>query len=177
MSVLGGIPAVDGEVYHSNDTTTASSITQTDDRVNEKTGAELEEEIGDMMRHITRQSTHFAASEAGNPFFEKDTEATWHPDSSSFRVKDWIRAMVSAQSRDPARFIRRVAGVAFKNLRVHGFGSPSDYQKDVGNLLPSLAGLATDLLGNKKQKVQILHGFDGLVRNGEMLIVLGRPGR
>lgn len=28
----------------------------------------------------------------------------------------------------------------------------------------------------KKQKIQILRNVDGLVRSGEMLIVLGRPG-
>ncbi|KAF3390297.1 Multidrug resistance protein CDR1 [Penicillium rolfsii] len=191
MSVLGGIPAMNNTLYqpHVEETTeavhnstditdndNASSITQTDERAGINHEVELEDEIQEMVRHLTRQSTKFVASQTHNPFFEKDTEATWHPDSSSFRVKDWIRALIAAQSQDPDKFIQRVAGVGFKNLRVHGFGSPSDYQKDVGNLLLSLAGVVRDAIGNRKQKVQILHGFDGLVRSGEMLIVLGPPG-
>jgi ABC-type multidrug transport system ATPase subunit len=32
------------------------------------------------------------------------------------------------------------------------------------------------LLGSKLQKIQILREFDGLVKSGEMLVVLGKPG-
>ena len=33
------------------------------------------------------------------------------------------------------------------------------------------------MTGTGKQKIQILRDFDGLVKSGEMLVVLGRPGR
>lgn len=35
------------------------------------------------------------------------------------------------ESRDPDRYPKRVAGVSFRNLNVHGFGALTDYQKYV----------------------------------------------
>ena len=59
---------------------------------------------------------------------------------------------------------------------MHGFGSPTDYQKDVLNSLLSVGGLFRRAVSSGKSKLQILRGFDGLVESGEMLVVLGRPG-
>lgn len=72
----------------------------------------------------------------------------------------------------------RVAGVSYKNLNVHGFGQPTDYQKTFGNYPLAVTSLFDRLRGGKgKTKIQILRNFDGLVKSGEMLVVLGRPGR
>jgi hypothetical protein len=138
---------------------------------------EMEEEIEQMARELTRRSTHFSTSNATNPFFEENKESALHPSSPSFRVKDWIRSLLAAQASDPERFRQRTAGVAFKNLSVHGFGSPTDYQKDVFNAILDVGGVVRKLTKSGLQKVQILHDFNGLVRSGEMLLVLGRPGR
>ncbi|KAJ5995548.1 hypothetical protein N7481_002525 [Penicillium waksmanii] len=137
---------------------------------------DMEDEVEEMVRQLTRQSTHFSSANASNPFFEENKETTWHPDSPFFKPKDWIRSLIAAQSQDPERFLQRLAGVAFKSLSVHGFGSPTDYQKDVFNSLLSIGGMIRSLVGNGKQKVQILQNFNGLVKSGEMLVVLGRPG-
>lgn len=51
-----------------------------------------------------------------------------------------------------------------------------DYQKNVGNLPLALVGQARDLISNRKRKVQILSGVDGVLEAGEMLVVLGPPG-
>ncbi|KXX73361.1 Multidrug resistance protein CDR1 [Madurella mycetomatis] len=68
--------------------------------------------------------------------------------------------------------------VAFRNLQVNGFTSSSDYQQTFGTYLLPIARLLRDLLfqRERRRKVPILHGFDGLVRAGETLLVLGRPG-
>lgn len=39
--------------------------------------------------------------------------------------------MCRLESRDPERYPKRVAGVAYRNLNVHGFGTLTDYQKYV----------------------------------------------
>ena len=178
MSVFGGIPVPNeqGQLYVDHDTT-ASSVTKAEGRDHEATESDLEAEIEDMAPQLTRRSTHFSTSHATNPFFEENKESTLHPDSESFRAKDWIRSLLAAQASDPGRFRQRTAGVAFKNLRVHGFGSPTDYQKDVFNAILSIGGVVRKLVNSGMQKVQILHEFNGLVRSGEMLLVLGRPGR
>ncbi|CAG8139031.1 unnamed protein product [Penicillium olsonii] len=184
MSVLGGIPATNGQEYRQTlgaehtgqDTDTISSKTQTEGVNGEQDSIDMEGEVEEMVRQLTRHSTHFSTSNAKNPFFEDDKETTWHPDSPFFKPKDWVRSLIAAQSQDPERFMQRSAGVAFKNLHVHGFGSPTDYQKDVFNALLSIGSLVRNVTGTGKQKVQILSNFNGLVRSGEMLVVLGRPG-
>ena len=84
--------------------------------------------------------------------------------------------LLAIRSRDPERYPDRTAGVAFKNLSVHGFGSPTDYQKDVLNSVLELGTIARRLVGLKMPKIQILDQFDGLVKSGEMLVILGKPG-
>ncbi|KAF9895076.1 hypothetical protein FE257_004705 [Aspergillus nanangensis] len=188
MSVLGGIPytsnplqQTSGHDEHETDdsqyetgTTLGQSEKDADDYADEK---DLEEEVEQMVRQLTRQSTHFSTANATNPFFEEDKESsTIHPDSPHFKCKNWIRSLLAAQSHDPDRFRQRSAGIAFKNLHVHGFGSPTDYQKDVLNAILGVGGLVRKITGTGLQKVQILRDFNGLVRSGEMLLVLGRPG-
>lgn len=183
MSVVGGIPSMDAQhqqrltVGESRQHYASSTTLHNDAKEEKESEDDMENEVEDMVRQLTRHSTHFSQANASNPFFEENKETTWHPDSPNFRTKDWIRALIAAQSQDPDRFLSRSAGVAFKSLSVHGFGSPTDYQKDVFNALLSIGGLVRGLVGSGKQKVQILHNFNGLVKSGEMLVVLGRPGR
>lgn len=112
-----------------------------------------------------------------NPFF-----GTKHPlldpNSTKFSSKAWLETLMSIFSRNPERYPRRLAGVAYKNLSAHGFGEPTDYQKTFGNYPFKLFNLAKKLVTKRKQtRIQILNDFDGLVMSGEMLMVLGRPGR
>lgn len=67
--------------------------------------------------------------------------------------------------------------IAYKNLSAHGFGEATDYQKTFGNFPLEIVGFFKGLVGKRqKTKIQILRDFDGLVKSGEMLVVLGRPG-
>jgi ATP-binding cassette subfamily G (WHITE) protein 2 (PDR) len=52
----------------------------------------------------------------------------------------------------------------------------ADYQKTVGNVPLFVAQSAMDWAFGRKRKVQILNQFDGLIKSGEMLVVLGPPG-
>ena len=45
-----------------------------------------------------------------------------------------------------------------------------------GNYPLELGGLFNRITGRGKRKIQILRDFEGLVKSGEMLVVLGRPG-
>lgn len=137
----------------------------------------IEARVGDLARQLTRQSTRFSTKGTlDNPFAVDDPESTLNPHSPNFKPKDWMKMLLAIRSRDPERYPDRTAGVAFRNLNVHGFGSPTDYQKDVLNSLLELGTLARRLVGMKMQKIQILREFDGLVKSGEMVVVLGRPG-
>jgi ABC-type multidrug transport system fused ATPase/permease subunit len=67
--------------------------------------------------------------------------------------------------------------VLFDNLTVVGAGSGATYQDSVGDsVLAPVKGIQK-LFSNMKDPVKtILHGINGVVRAGEMLLVLGRPG-
>jgi ABC-type multidrug transport system ATPase subunit len=72
---------------------------------------------------------------------------------------------------------RRELGVSFRGLECHGFTSSATFQHTVASYALVLPRLLLRLLsGRSASKLQILHDFNGLVRPGEMLLVLGRPG-
>lgn len=114
-----------------------------------------------------------------NPFQDEKSDPQLDPNSAEFSAQEWVKSMLAIQSRDPERYPKRTAGVSFTNLNVHGYGSPTDYQKTVGNIWLDYFGKLKRLIGvgKKLTKIQILRDFEGLVKAGEMLVVLGRPGR
>ncbi|KAJ5515061.1 CDR ABC transporter [Penicillium fimorum] len=154
----------------------------TDDTANEKSEVGNEEygevEVTRLAQQLTRQSTRFSVSthNAENPFIETGEDSTLNPSSENFKARDWMKNLLAIQSRDPERYPKRQAGLSFKNLSVHGFGTPTDYQKDVANSVLQIGALFRTMTGTGKQKIQILDNFDGLIKSGEMLVVLGRPG-
>ncbi|KAH8789417.1 AtrD, ABC-transporter [Hyaloscypha sp. PMI_1271] len=134
------------------------------------------EKIHTLARRLTEQS--IKSNEIGhvNPFNDTDNPLL-NPLSEKFSPRAWMKALIGIQSRDPERYPSRVAGVAYKHLSAHGFGEATDYQKTFGNYPLELGSLFKRLIGRRQQtKIQILRDFDGLVRSGEMLVVLGRPG-
>jgi ATP-binding cassette subfamily G (WHITE) protein 2 (PDR) len=112
-----------------------------------------------------------------NPFLDTSNPSV-DPKSPQFNQEEWLRAVTSIKSRDPERFPERLAGVAYRNLSVDGSRGRTDYQRTFGNYPIALLSAAKKLVcSTNETRVHILKGFDGLVRNGEMLLVLGRPGR
>ena len=136
-------------------------------------------EVRSLAQQLTRQSTrHSIALDVAeqNTFAEIDEDSTLNPNSSNFKAKHWMKNFLAINSRHGDKDLKREAGLAFRNLSVHGFGSPTDYQKDVANSILEIGALMRAVAGTGKQKIQILQNFDGLVKSGEMLVVLGRPG-
>uniref|UniRef100_A0A0W0FAX3 Putative multidrug resistance protein cdr1 n=1 Tax=Moniliophthora roreri TaxID=221103 RepID=A0A0W0FAX3_MONRR len=137
-----------------------------------------EQEVIQLARAVTTmslgaQSTH--SDVTLNPFAD-EVDPTLNPCSEKFDYHRWIRSMLSITSRDPERYPNRTAGISFTNLNVHGYGNATDHQKTVGNVLLDAPGMVRNLLGNKGQRIDILRDFEGVVRHGEMLVVLGPPG-
>ena len=50
------------------------------------------------------------------------------------------------------------------------------HTRTFSNVLLEVVGLFNKITGRGKRKIQILRDFEGLVRSGELLVVLGRPG-
>jgi ABC-type polysaccharide/polyol phosphate transport system ATPase subunit len=76
--------------------------------------------------------------------------------------------------KDENNVVQRRAGVVWKNLKVCGSGSSINLQKNVASLL--LAPFRPQEFFGSKHEKTILNEFDGCLKSGEMLVVLGRPG-
>ncbi|KAL2162348.1 hypothetical protein VTH06DRAFT_7261 [Thermothelomyces fergusii] len=127
-----------------------------------------------LARKYTAQSQ--ADTKGVNPFHiaSDDKESPLNPNGPKFSARAWAQAVVDMATGEGHQF--RTTGVAFQNLNVHGFGSPTDFQKDVVNVWLEAVGLLRRITGHGKRRIDILRGFDGLIRQGEMLVVLGPPG-
>ncbi|KAI1497952.1 ABC-2 type transporter-domain-containing protein [Biscogniauxia marginata] len=126
-----------------------------------------------LARKYTTQSNVNGVA-GSNPFLDSGEDSPLNPNSPNFSARAWAKAIVNLAESDGEGF--RTAGVCFQNLNVHGFGAETDYQKDVGNVWLEGVGLMRKALGHGQRKIDILRNFDGLVRKGEMLVVLGPPG-
>ena len=84
----------------------------------------------ELERTLTAQSVKTNGGNYRNSFLDV-TDPALDPNSGRFKPEKWVRTLVGLQSRDPERYPQRVAGISYKNLNVHGFGSLTDYQKYV----------------------------------------------
>jgi ATP-binding cassette, subfamily G (WHITE), member 2, PDR len=142
----------------------------------EKDSEREERQVLQLARTFTYSSVKNAEGQYINPFLGSE-DPTLDPNSEKFSAKAWVKTLVSIASRDPERYPERTAGVSYRNLSCHGYGNATDYQKTFGNYPLEAAGIFNKLTGRGQTKIQILRNFDGLVKSGEMLVVLGRPGR
>ncbi|QRV86840.1 ABC-2 type transporter [Ceratobasidium sp. AG-Ba] len=127
-----------------------------------------EAQFNALSRRLTRQSTRRHDKEGGD--IEKQ---------ETFDLLDYLRS--TSGKRDEAGFAHKHVGVTFENLRVIGAGGVKIYVRTFPDavkeffLMPWFMGKA--LLGKQLAAPKtILHSFNGAVRPGEMVLVLGRPG-
>jgi ATP-binding cassette, subfamily G (WHITE), member 2, PDR len=97
------------------------------------------------------------------------------PMGPNFNATAWMKAFYT-MCLDESATNSRSRGLAFRHLSVHGYGSPTDFQKTVGNIFLNIIPTASKLLGQKGTKIQILRDFEGVLDSGELLCVLGPPG-
>ncbi len=102
-----------------------------------------------------------------------ESDSALNPESADFDVTKWLRGFVR-ELNDQGHKASEL-GLLFSDLDVFGSGSALQLQERVSSVL--LAPLRVgELFSRNKQHKQILHGFNGLLKSGELLAVLGRPG-
>lgn len=142
-------------------------------------GHHAEEKIAALARRlskVSRQSSSFP-DDGTNTFLDPTGDTTLDPNSDHFSSRKWVKNLLQVTSSDPERYPRRTAGVSFRNLSAFGYGTAADYQMDVANMwLKGLGWLRSAMGWGKKVRIDILRDFEGYIRSGEMLVVLGRPG-
>ncbi|KAK4178978.1 ATP-binding cassette transporter [Triangularia setosa] len=99
-----------------------------------------------------------------------------NPASDVFNARAWASNLAKSINKQGKSF--RQIGVCFENLNVFGYGTPTDYQKDVANIWTALPSMVCGMLSRTagKSRIDILRDFNGLLQPGEMCAVLGPPG-
>lgn len=121
-----------------------------------------------------RSSVHSEKTQQGTLFEIGEDDAALDPSRKEFDLEKWLRHLIHGVKKEGIRM--KSSGVVFKNLRVTGTGSALMLQRTVGDLLMAPLRVGELLKGFKQEPKTIISDFNGLVRSGEMLLVLGRPG-
>lgn len=103
-----------------------------------------------------------------------DDDPRLDPSKPEFDLYIWARAFIRAMDEGDIKSVK--AGFTFRNLNVSGSGKAVNLQPDFASVFMVPVRLGESInLGPKPEK-KILRNFNGVVKSGEMLIVLGRPG-
>ncbi|KAG4411809.1 hypothetical protein IFR04_015054 [Cadophora malorum] len=140
---------------------------------------ELTRETEDRIHSLARVFSNMSKAPSSNttmvnPFDDHKISAL-DPFSSDFDAEEWAKHFFHTIDSDPERYPQRTAGVSYRDVAVFGFGSDTDYQKDVVNVMYHAVNVIKESF-RPKRRVPILTEFDGLIKSGEMCVVLGRPG-
>lgn len=153
---------------------------QGNDDASDKSAREMERRHS-MVQQLARQYTHASGVDIqGQPsslFANNDPDSPLNPMSSKFSARTWAKTLAKYATEHGSGFRR--SGIAFRNMNVYGYGTETDFQKDVGNVWLSIPDLARQALFSKsagRRRIDILRNLDGVVKSGEMLVVLGPPG-
>ncbi|KAK3997752.1 ATP-binding cassette transporter [Cladorrhinum sp. PSN332] len=132
--------------------------------------------VQELARRFSRTSLH---SPGGKPILIPDLNdlaSPLNPNGDKFNARAWASNIAKVANERGQSF--RQIGVCFQGLSVDGYGTPTDFQKDVANVWTALPTMIRGLFSSTagKTKINILCQFDGLIRQGEMCVVLGPPG-
>lgn len=127
--------------------------------------------VGALSRTLTAKS--------GNNLSRRDTFAdvgfddpTLDPNTPEFDAYKFARVVMRLINEKGLKTLK--SGFVFKELRVTGTGSSLQYQQTVSSVMT--APLRVGKLFQKGKERVILKQFEGVVKTGELLVVLGRPG-
>ncbi|KAJ9143354.1 ABC transporter CDR4 [Pleurostoma richardsiae] len=133
--------------------------------------------VQELARKYTRDQDTSIDDPEGKPIFgSNDPNSPLNPIGDKFNARAWANNLARVADERGQSF-RRV-GLCFQDVNVFGYGTPTDFQKDVGNVWLALPGMVRRFFSNTagQTRIDILHHFDGIIRPGEMCVVLGPPG-
>ncbi|KAG6865226.1 hypothetical protein C0991_004284 [Blastosporella zonata] len=130
----------------------------------------------DGVEELRRTLTHHATNEVQQvaSYSSSNATLTGAVDPGKFDFEKTLRHVV--RKREAAQIQARTLGIVFRDLEVVGLGASNTYQPTLGSLF-SYKTIQANIRAARHPPVRsILSGFEGVVKPGEMLLVLGRPG-
>lgn len=94
------------------------------------------------------------------------------PSSDQFDLSKFLK-LLRRQMDDEDIELKQLS-VVYRNMNIFGSGRALQLQKTVGDLLLAPFRIREHL--GRSERKQILHSFDGIIKTGELCVVLGRPG-
>ncbi|KAH6876526.1 ABC transporter [Thelonectria olida] len=131
--------------------------------------------VQQLARQYTTQSVARIPTNGQALFASEDPDSPLNPQSENFNARTWAKTLAGMLNERGSGFRR--TGLCFQNMNVFGYGAETDYQKDVANVWLEVPNIIRKITRTEqKRRIDILRSFDGVVRSGEMLVVLGPPG-
>ncbi|KAL2825874.1 ATP-binding cassette transporter [Aspergillus pseudoustus] len=114
--------------------------------------------------------------EAAGPIPDND-DPVLDPQSPQFSLEKWLRVVVAdMEGRGQSGPQGEAGGILFKHLNVSGSGAALQLQGTVGTTMSAPLRIPELLKQRHSPSRRILNDFNGVMKSGELLLVLGRPG-
>ncbi|KAI9823558.1 MAG: hypothetical protein M1819_001165 [Sarea resinae] len=157
----------------------------------ERTRSQSRADRGSLFRSVTGKSAHRTqsrrtrSSRAEDEDLEADEVDGIEEKEQEFQLSQFMREGHFEKRTEAGESTKKV-GVIFKNLTVKGVGSTTSFVRTLpdailGTFGPDLYKIICKLVpslrfGSHGRTRDLIHDFTGVVRDGEMMLVLGRPG-
>ena len=104
-------------------------------------------------------------------FLSDEVTSPFNPHGEKFNARMWAKAVAKTATESGQDF-RRV-GLCFQNLNVFGYGTPNDFQKDVGNVWLALPSMARRLFSGRtdSNRIDILRELCGIIKPQERCVL------
>lgn len=166
-------------IHHHERASSTSSTSETTKHEDQHTTAYTPEDLSPQIETLARQLTR-ASTTAGAELCALSPQpgSRLDPNSANFDARAWVKAFIKLTESDPDAAPSRGLGVAFRNLDVFGWTNGAEHQKGVLDLPVDVVASVVKMLGlgQKRRRVDILRNFEGVIEQGELLLVLGPPG-
>lgn len=141
--------------------------------------ADLSREFSRQSQRISRQQTRRQSATKGTQDVEKAVSSGSSEEGGQFDLEDTLRG--NKQLEEDSGIKGKRIGLVWDKLTVKGVGGIKNYQPTFPDAFINFVNVPGTLmswfgLGKKGKNVNILEDFRGVVKPGEMVLVLGRPG-
>ncbi|KAK6461712.1 multidrug resistance protein [Scheffersomyces coipomensis] len=154
--------------------------TLTHNSISSNTGGDEDFQLNDDKSSfaLIKYLSHMSQIPGVSPYNGDESYNKLDPDSDSFDAKYWVKNLRKLFDSDPDYYKPSKLGIAYRDLRAFGVAVDSDYQPTVTNALwkLSIEAIRSTQKIDVSRYFDILKSMDGIMKPGEVTVVLGRPG-